>query len=94
MKDLSVASPWGRFLASPINIRLSWKGLPRTNTLAYFEKSLLIAVKSFITLATGGKLYKTFSVRNLRISVVARVFIPCRPFQSSLLIVGKAKTRV
>jgi len=26
-------------LASPTNIRLGWKGLPRTNTLAYFEKS-------------------------------------------------------
>jgi hypothetical protein len=26
------------FLASPTNIRLSWKGLPGANTLAYFEK--------------------------------------------------------
>ncbi len=26
-------------LASHTNIRLGWKGLPRTNTLAYYEKS-------------------------------------------------------
>jgi hypothetical protein len=31
--------------------RLVWKDLPRTNDLAYFEKSELTAVKSFITLA-------------------------------------------
>jgi hypothetical protein len=29
----------GAPLALPTNIRLSWKGLPRTNALAYFEKS-------------------------------------------------------
>jgi len=27
----------GRPLALPTNIRLGWKGLPRTNTLAYYE---------------------------------------------------------
>ncbi len=32
-------STLGRFLASPTNIRQGWKGLPETNTLAYFEKS-------------------------------------------------------
>jgi hypothetical protein len=26
-----------RLLASPVNIRLDWKGLPRTNTLAYYK---------------------------------------------------------
>ncbi len=29
----------GRLLASPTNIRLDWKGLPRANTLAYYENS-------------------------------------------------------
>jgi hypothetical protein len=33
------------------NIRLGWKGLPRTNDLAYYEKAELTTVKSFITLA-------------------------------------------
>jgi hypothetical protein len=43
----------GRLLALPANIRLGWNGLPGTNTLAYYEKSLLTAVKHFKTLATG-----------------------------------------
>jgi hypothetical protein len=38
--------------ALPTNIRLDWKGQPGTNALAYYEKSYLTAVKSFITLGT------------------------------------------
>ncbi len=34
-------------------IRLGRKGLPRTNTLAYYENSKLMAAKSFITKAPG-----------------------------------------
>ncbi len=33
------------------NIRLGWKGLPRTNTLAYYENPSIMAVKSFVGLA-------------------------------------------
>ncbi len=51
---------WGKYLASPANIRLSWKGLPGTNTLAYYEKVLLTVVKSFITLAPDEKCYEMF----------------------------------
>ncbi len=29
----------GRLLAFPTNFGLSWKGLPETNTLAYYENS-------------------------------------------------------
>jgi hypothetical protein len=36
MKHLSGA-PQGQALALPINIRLDWRGLPGTNTLAYCE---------------------------------------------------------
>jgi hypothetical protein len=43
------------------NIRLGWKGFPGTNTLAYYEKSKLTAVKSFITLATWPKVIKLFT---------------------------------
>ncbi len=35
------------------NLRLGWKGLPGTNALAYYKKSTITAVKSFITLAPG-----------------------------------------
>jgi len=31
--------PLGFLLVLPTNIRLGWKGLPRTNTLTYHEKS-------------------------------------------------------
>jgi hypothetical protein len=34
--------------ASPANIRLGWRGLPGTNTLAYYENPEIMAVKSFI----------------------------------------------
>jgi hypothetical protein len=37
------------------NIRLGWKGVPGTNTLAYYKNLYLTAVKSFITLAPGVK---------------------------------------
>jgi hypothetical protein len=53
MKHLSGAPLQGMLLALPANIRLGWKGLPRTNALAYYEKLKLTAVKSFITLAPG-----------------------------------------
>jgi hypothetical protein len=35
--DLSRAPLLGRLLASSTNMRQGWKGLPRTNTLAYYE---------------------------------------------------------
>ncbi len=51
MKHLSGAPLNGKLLALPTNIRLDWKGLPFANAIAYYENSLLTAVKSFITLA-------------------------------------------
>jgi hypothetical protein len=62
MKHLSDAPLYGRLLALLTNIRLSWKGLAGTNALAYYEKSSLKAVKSFITLATGVNVIKLFSI--------------------------------
>ncbi len=49
MEHLKVSS-CGSAPALSTNIRLGWKGLPGKNALAYFEKSKLTAVKSFITL--------------------------------------------
>jgi hypothetical protein len=40
--------------ALPANISLGWQNLPGTNAQAYYENVLLMAVKSFITLAPGG----------------------------------------
>ncbi len=38
-------------LASLANIKLGWKGLPRTNTLAYYENPEVTSVKSLIVQA-------------------------------------------
>jgi hypothetical protein len=48
VKHLSGVQPEGRLLASPTNIRLGWKGLLETNTLAYYKNPQIIAIKSFI----------------------------------------------
>ncbi len=41
---------------------------------------------------TWGQTYKTFYGRNLQNSVKARVLVPGKPFQPSLMFVGKAKS--
>jgi hypothetical protein len=55
-----VTAPWVRPGAYPrvdhlkgslTTIRLGWKGLPETNTLAYHKNSIITDVKSLITLA-------------------------------------------
>jgi hypothetical protein len=42
-------------------IRLGWKGLPATTTLAYYESPYTTAVKSFVGLAPGGSAIKLFT---------------------------------
>jgi hypothetical protein len=58
VKHLSGAPLYGRPLALPTNNRLGWKGLPRTNTLAYCENQSNTAVKSFVGLIPGGIVIK------------------------------------
>jgi hypothetical protein len=70
------------------NIRLGWKGLPGTNTPAYYKHSYMTEEKSFITLAPKCQCYKPLYVRNLRMFV--KVFVQGRPFQPSLMFLGKA----
>ncbi len=42
-----------RRLAPNPKTKYSWKGLPETNTLAYYKYLLITAVKSFISLGPG-----------------------------------------
>jgi hypothetical protein len=49
VKHFSGAPLYGRLLASPTNIRLGLKGLPRTNTLAYYENHKLWPQKVYGT---------------------------------------------
>ncbi len=44
----------------PINIRLVWKGLPGTKTLAYYENLYITAVKGLITLTPEPNVVKLF----------------------------------
>jgi len=52
LEHLSGASLW-EAPALFSNIKLGWKVLAGTNDLAYYEKALLNAVKSFVTLTPG-----------------------------------------
>jgi hypothetical protein len=47
------SSLYGRLLALTTNIRLGLKGLLGTNTLAYYEHSLIMDAKCFITFGQG-----------------------------------------
>jgi hypothetical protein len=49
------ASCKGKLRALPTNIRLGWKVLTRTDTVAYYEHSQITAVKSFMRLDQGPK---------------------------------------
>jgi hypothetical protein len=42
VKNLSIGPLKGRLIDVPTNIRLGWKGLTLTNTLAYCELSITI----------------------------------------------------
>jgi hypothetical protein len=53
---------FGRLLALPSNIRLGWKGLPGTNTVAYSEKSVTYGRKLFYII--GHSSVPTFLIYN------------------------------
>jgi len=60
--DTPLDSPLeGSFLTLPTNIRLGWKILPGTNTLAYLKKLLIMGVKCFISSSPGVYVLKLFS---------------------------------
>jgi hypothetical protein len=61
VKHLSCVSILGRLQALSINIGLSWKSLPRTNTVAYLAHSLITAANVFKTLAPGGLFQKNIT---------------------------------
>ncbi len=85
MFHVSGAPLYGGLLAQPTNIRLGRKGLPWTNTLAYPKYSQAVAVICF-NIGTRANVKKLFTA----VSYEARVFAPGKPFQPSLLFVGKA----
>jgi hypothetical protein len=62
----------GRPHALPANIRPGWRGLPGTNTLAYYENPSITAVKFFIVQAPGnGNAASTTSITTPRIMTLS-----------------------
>ncbi len=61
VKHLLAAPIPGRLVTLPTNIRLGWKDLPGTSTLAYYELSQITVIKSFKTLGPGANVMKLFT---------------------------------
>ncbi len=53
MEYLSDASFLGKLLVFPANVRLDWKVIASTNTLAYLASSTVMKENFFITLTPG-----------------------------------------
>ncbi len=70
-------------------IRLGWRELPATNTLAYFAS--LLVTKKFNNRDSSVRCYKTFRVVICKCSYKARVFVPGKPFQPSLRFVSNIR---
>jgi hypothetical protein len=48
----------GKLLVFPENVRLNWKGIASTNTLAYSASLTVTKEKSFYNIDTGSQCYK------------------------------------
>jgi hypothetical protein len=57
MKLLSGVAFWGRLLALSTNIKLGWKGLPCTNTIACYAHLKVAFVKRLITMASDMQIF-------------------------------------
>jgi hypothetical protein len=64
--------------------------IPKDNSAHFASWSLLTEKKKFNRVETWEQGYKTFYGRKLQIFVM--MFVPGKPFQNSLLFVGKAKS--
>jgi hypothetical protein len=52
LEHLSDASFLGKLLVFPANVRLDWKGIASTNTLAYLASSTVMKKKMFYNIDT------------------------------------------
>ncbi len=62
------------------------------NTVAYYDMATITAVKSFIVQDPGANVIKLFTAVRCEFSKQASVFVLGKPFQTSLLLVGKARS--
>jgi hypothetical protein len=61
------------------------------NTLAYFAPMLIADVKSHSS-APWANVIKLLTAVSYQFSLQARAFVPFKPFQSSQMLVGKARS--
>jgi hypothetical protein len=80
----------GRLLALLANIRLGWKGFAKDKISSLFGFLSVTKQKSFIVLKLGACIIKLNTAVIYGIPCEARVFVPGKPFQPSLMFVGKA----
>jgi hypothetical protein len=62
LEHLSDASFMGKLLVLPIIVRLDWKVIASTNTLAYLASLTVTKEKCLITLTPGANVIKLFFV--------------------------------
>ncbi len=72
-------------------VRLGWKSLPGTNSLAYYGNSKNMDKKSYITLGPGTSVVKLVTTVIYICLEQARVFVPGKPFQPSLMFASRLR---
>ncbi len=93
MEHLSDASFLGKLLVFPANVRLDWKVMTSTNTLAYLASSTVTKEKCFITLTPGVDDKKLFLSSSLTISPnkLVCLFLEESTFSGSLIFADETK---
>ncbi len=64
LEHLSDASFLGKHLVFQVNVRLDWKVIASTNTLAYLASLTVMEENSSITLTPGSNVIKLFTTVN------------------------------
>jgi hypothetical protein len=96
MKNLPCAPDKGRLLALPTNIKLVWKGLSGTNTLAYYKHLQITAVRRVVccNIKPWSQSYKTFSFSSSFILSENKLecFVPDKHLQPTLMLVSNDRS--
>ena len=70
LENLSDASFLGKLLVFQANVRLDWKVIANTNTLAYLALSTVTKEKCFITLTPGLTFVKKGKELKMKVTVI------------------------
>ncbi len=90
-RQLSDAPLFGSLLVYPTIIRLGWKGLQGTNHSSLLGPIVNFEQSSFLIIGPRALIYNNFTTVIYEFSQQARVFVPGRLFQPSLMFVAKVR---